>query len=170
MKKSVLSALILAFAVSTLVTAPARAADQPTSTADLSFWYVISAAASTDPAYSAALGATSIVGRLNGGIMFNGTLNLNAKYARVWFFQPFVVLDPNVASCVQKAVTVGATQLQLGPSSVGPNAMLNIKVTGDVRLNEGNGGYDAGSSLTIVEVRSLKSIACEATFFYPNWP
>lgn len=170
MKKSVLSSLILALAASTLVTVPARAADL--STAELDFWYVISAAGSTDSAYSAVFGATSIVGRLNGAFRFNGTTNTNAKFVRINFYQPWVVLDPNVSACVQKALTVGATQLQLlySPQFPDRNTQLVIKVTGDIRLNEGNGGPNGGA-LTVLEVRSLKSIACEATFnFFPDWP
>jgi hypothetical protein len=165
-KKSVLSSFILALAASILVTVPARATDL--STAELDFWYVISAAGSTDSAYTAAFGATSIVGRLNSALRFNGAYS-TPKFVNVKFYQPWVVLDPNVSSCVQKALTVGAAQLQLDPPSQVRNAQLVIKVTGDVRLNEGNGG-PGGGALTIVEVRSLRSIACEATFYFPDWP
>jgi hypothetical protein len=110
------------------------------------------------------------VGRLNGGIMFNGAPNTNAKFATLKFYQLSAPNDPSVSSCVRKALAVASTQLQLGPSPAGPNAGLVVKVTGDVRLNEGNGGYDGLPDLTIIEVRNLKSIACEATFFYPSWP
>ena len=168
MKKSVLFSFILALAASTLVTVPARATDL--STAELSFYYVISAAGSTDSAYTAAFGATSIVGGVNGVLRFNG-VNTFPRFANVKFYQPWVVVDPNVSSCVQKALTVGAAQLQVLGSSLNRNAQLVIKVTGDVRLNEGNGGYDGGPNLTIVEVRSLRSLACEAAFnFAPDWP
>lgn len=167
MKKSVLSSFVLAIAASILVAAPARAVD--ISTAEVNFWYVISAAGSTDSAYTAAFGATSIVGRLNSAFRYNGTTYNNAKFVNVKFYQPWVVLDPNVSACVQKALTVGAAQLQLDPPSQARSAQLVMKVTGDIRLNEGNGGPGSGA-LTILEVRSVRSLACEATFNFPNWP
>ncbi len=168
MKKSVLSCFILALAASTLVTVPARAADL--STAELDFAYIISVAGSSDSAYTAAFGATSIVGRVNSVLRFNGT-NTFPKFVNVKFYQPRVVQDSDVSACVQKALTVGAAQLQVLGSPLNRNAQLVIKVTGDVRLNEGNGGYDGGANLTIVEVRSLRSLACEAAFnFSPDWP
>ena len=170
MKKSVLLSFILVLAASILVTVPAQAVDF--STAELDFWYILSATGSSDPAYTAAFGATSIVGRLNSAFRFNGEPKENAKFVNVKFYQPWVVLDPNVSSCVQKALTVGAAQLQLDPTTFpARNAQLVIKVTGDVRLNEGNGGPgDPPNSLTVVEVRSLRSIACEAQFNLPTWP
>lgn len=168
MKKSVLFSFILALAASILVTVPAQAVDF--STAELDFWYILSATGSSDPAYTAAFGATSIVGRLNSAFRFNGTLRDNAKFVNVKFYQPWVVLDPNVSACVQKALTVGAAQLQLDPAAyLDRNAQLVIKVTGDVRLNEGNGG-PGGGALTILEVRSLRSIACEAQFNFTTLP
>ena len=148
----------------------ARADDTPPSTVQFDFWYVISSAESTDPSYTAAFGSLNIVGRLNAGILFNGTRNTSAKFATLKFYQPSAVNDPSISSCVRKALAVASTQLQLGPTPTGPNAGLVIKVTGDVQLNEGNGGYDGLPNLTIIEVRNLKTIACEATFFYPNWP
>jgi hypothetical protein len=166
-KKSVLSSFILALAASTLFAVPAHATDQPASTAELSFTLVFSVAGSTDSAYTAAFGATSIKGLLNSAMRYNGVYK-DAKYANVKFYQSLVVIDPSVTACVQKALTVGAAQLLGSPSSDGRNAQLVMKVTGDVRLNEGNGGYDGGSNLTIVEVRSLRSLACEAAFYIPQ--
>lgn len=173
MKKSVLFSLILALAVSAFVAMPARAFDKPTSTAELSFMLVFSVAGSTDSAYTAAFGATSIQGLLNGQLRFNGTYPETyptAKYANVKFYQPYVVIDPSVTACAQKALTVAASQLQVSPSSDGRNAQLVMKVTGDVRLNPNNGGYDGEQNLTIIEVRSLKSLACEAAFYIPQIP
>lgn len=167
MRKSVLSFFTFALAASTVFAVPAHATDLPTSTAELSFTLVFSIAGSTDPAYTAAFGATSIQGLLNGAIRYNGIYK-DAKYANVKFYQPLVVIDPSVTACVQKALTVAAAQLLGSPSSDGRNAQLVIKVNGDVRLNEGNGGYDGGSDLTIVEVRSLRSLACEAAFYIPQ--
>jgi hypothetical protein len=86
----------------------------------------------------------------------------------VKFYQPLVIIDPSVTACVQKALTVAAAQLLGSPSPDGRNAQLVMKVRGDVRLNEGNGGYDGGSNLTLVEVRSLRSLACEAAFYIPQ--
>lgn len=170
MKKSFSTALIFVVATACLLAAPSRAFDTTPSTVELNFWYVISTAASTDSAYTAAFGATNIVGRLNGSFRYNGAPNSKAKYANVKFYQPFIVLDPSVTSCVQKALTVAGAQVTLGPSPTGRNAGLVMKLTGDVRLNEGNGGYDGQPDLTIIEVRSLRSLACEATFYHPSFP
>ena len=167
MRTSATSIFIVTFAVSTFFACPARAIDQPSSTAELSFTLVFSVAGSTDPAYTAAFGATSIQGLLNSAMRYNG-IQKDAKYAKVKFYQPLAVIDPSVTACVQQALTVGAAQLQGSPSSDGRNAQLVMKVNGDVRLNEGNGGYDGGSNLTIVEVRSLRSLACEAAFYFPQ--
>ena len=166
MRKSVTAIFVLAFAASTFVALPARATDS-TSTAELSFTLIFSVAGSTDAPYTAAFGATSIQGLLSSQMRFNGVYK-DAKYANVKFYQPLVVLDPNLGACVQKALTVAAAQMATSPSSDGRNAQLVMKVTGDVRLNERNGGYDGGADLTIVEVRSLKSLACEASFYLPQ--
>jgi hypothetical protein len=140
------------------------------STVAFDFWYVISAAESTDPSYTAAFGSLNIVGRLNGGLVFNGADRTgNAKFANLKFYQPSAPNDPSVSSCARKALAVATTQVQFIPSSAA-NAQLVVKVTGDVRLNEGNGGYDGGQNLTIIEVRSLKSMACEVSLYIPNWP
>ncbi len=166
MKKSVVAVFVLAFAASMIVALPATATDTP-STAELNFTLIFSVAGSTDAPYTAAFGATSIQGLLNSQMRFNGVYK-DAKYANVKFYQSLVVLDPNVGACVQKALTVAAAQMVMSPSSDGRNAQLVMKVTGDVRLNEGNGGYDGGQNLTIVEVRALRSLACEATFYIPQ--
>ena len=146
---------------------PARASD---STVAFGFWYVISSAESNDPSYTAPFGSLNISGRLGSVIMFNGSPNYNAKFATLKFYQASAPSDPSVSSCVRKALAVASTQLLIGPTPTGPNAGLNIKLIGDVRLNEGNGGYDGQPNLTVIEVRSLKSIVCEASFFYPSWP
>lgn len=164
---------VLAFGLVTILAgSAAHGADTAPSTAHFGFWYVLSVAESTDAAYTAAFGATSIQGRLNSGILFNGVVNTNAKYANLKFYKPSLLPDyDGVRECARKAVTVAATALQLGPSNpTGANAQLIVKVTGDVRLNEGNGGYEGNPDLTIIEVRSLKSIACEASFYFPDRP
>ena len=150
----------------------ARAVDPPPSTVYLDFWYVMSVAESTDSAYTAAFGATSIVGRLNGAILFNGAYYTSAKYANLKFYKPSLLPDyDGVRECARKALTQASTAILLGPNNpTGANAQLVVKVTGDVRLNEGNGGYDGNQDLTIVEVRSLKSIACEASYYFPERP
>lgn len=163
-------AFVAALGILVAHSSSARADDTPPSTVQFDFWYVISSAESTDPNYTAAFGSLNIVGRLNAGILFNGARSTNAKFATLKFYQPSAPNDPSISSCARKALAVASTQLQLGPSPTGPNAGLVVKVTGDVQLNEGNGGYDGLPNLTVIEVRNLKSIACEATFFYPTWP
>jgi hypothetical protein len=151
-----------------LLALPAHAGDVPSATAELNFTLIFSVAGSTDAAYTAAFGATSIQGLTNGEIIrFNGNFT-SAKYANVKFYQAVSVIDPSVTACVQKALMVAAAQLQISPSSDGRNAGLVMKVVGDVRLNENNGGYDGGRNLTIIEVRSLKSLACEASIYFPQ--
>jgi hypothetical protein len=149
----------------------AFAADPPSTTVSFMYWYVLSVADSTDAAYTAAFGATYVIGRLNGVIMVDGVPNSNAKYATLKFFKPSLLPDyDGVRSCAEKAMHVGATQVQTGPNGYGPGALLVVKATGDIRLNEGNGGYEGDPNLTIIEVRSLKSIACEIQFQYPSHP
>jgi hypothetical protein len=165
MRKQTFTAFVALVAVC-LAAGPLHAAD---SVAELDFAYVISSTTSTDSAYTAAFGAMSIVGRLNTVIRYNGIFNANAKYANVKFYQPLIVLDPTVTACAQKAVTAAATSVILGGLSSDRNAQLVLKITGDVRLNEGNGGYDGQQDLTIIEVRTLKSLACEVQFNYPSF-
>lgn len=171
MNRFVRGSFLLALTVCALAAMPATATDPPPSTAQFDLWYVLSVADSTDSAYSAAFGVTSITGRLSSGIVFNGVSNPNAKYATLKFYRPSLLPDyDGVASCVRKALTVAAAQVAVGPTPMGRNAGLVVKVTGDVRLNEGNGGFDGGANLTIIEVRSLRSIACQATFNFPDTP
>ena len=96
---------------------------------------------------------------------------LHAKYGSLKFYKNSLLPDyDGVSECVQKALFVASTQQLQGPTSTGRNVQLVIKVTGDLQLNEGNQGYDGDMNWTFVEVRSLRSIACEASFYYPERP
>lgn len=161
---------VILVSASLVMALPAPAAG-PTSTASVSLWYILGVSNSTDPAYTAAFGATMITGRVNGGIMLNDVLYTNMKYASLKLFKNSLLPDyDGISDCVQKALAVASTQLIKGPTPSGPNAQLSVKVTGDLQLNEGNQGIDGDMDWTIIEIRSLRSIACEASFYYPERP
>ncbi len=144
----------------------------PPSTVAIDLWYILNAHESNDAAYNASFGAGAITGRVNGAIVLNGQPHVNQKYATVKFFKSLTGLAGDQASkCIQRAVTVAGIQqtIDVGPSS-GRNAQLVMKITGEITLNEGNGGFEGEPNLTIVEVRSLKTIACEATVYMPSIP
>lgn len=167
------SAILLALAL--LAGLPARAAEISTtlpSTVAVNLWYILAAHESNDPAYNAPFGMAAITGRLNAGILFNGQPAGPAKYATLKFSRTVVVNGNDVVSlCVQKALAVASIQQALDAgNSGGRNAQLVVKITGDITLNEGNGGYEGEPNLTIVEVRALRAIACQATIYMPEIP
>ncbi len=105
-------------------------------------------------------------------IVLNNQPHVNQKYATVKFFKGLTGNAGTLASnCIQRAITVAAIQqaIDAGPPS-GRNAQLVMKITGEITLNEGNGGVEGQPNLTVVEVRSLKAIACDATVYMPFIP
>ncbi len=167
------SVLLLVFAF--LLALPAQAADTilpPPSTAVVNLWYILAAHESNDPTYNAPFGMAAITGRLNSDIVFNGQPTNTAKYATLKFSRTVVVNGNDIVSlCVQKALAVATIQQALDAgNSGGRNAQLVVKITGDITLNKENGGPEGNRDLTIVEVRALKAIACQATIYMPSIP
>ncbi len=166
------SAMFLGLAL--LAGLPARAAEMFTtlpSTVAVDLWYILAAHESNDPAYNAAFGMAAITGRLNAGIMFNGQPAGPAKYATLKFSKVVANGEGGISRCVEKALAVATIQQALDAGNPGGrNAQLVVKITGDITLNEGNGGYEGEPNLTVVEVRTLRTIACQATIYMPEIP
>lgn len=171
MPRGVLASSATILAIAFLAGSPAQAADKAPATVAVNFWYILAAHESNDPAYNAPFGMAAITGRLNSGIQFNGQPAGPAKYATLKFSKAVANGDGAISLCVQKALAVATIQQALDAGNPGGrNAQLVVKITGDVTLNEGNGGYEGEPNLTVVEVRTLRTIACQATIYMPEIP